>query len=399
MNIHLAQSVQTRNELKHIANVKLQIIGAKDSSPIIGCVQDALSGAYLLTQPEVKIKGSDVASFLCNTSSETKNEIDMNKIYTGHEIFSHIIPKGINIYKKDLEIIDGKLIKGVLNKSTLSKVKNSIIHFIWDKYGPEKTRRFIDDSQKLVLSFLSHRGFTFGFGDCMLNKDIRQQVKQMITNKLLEYKITLTQYENDTDQIGVKYVENILNSELVSFGINSSQILMKNLNTSNNLFVTVKSGSKGNETNLQQILGVRGQINVEGVRIKKKVENRSLPIYHKDDDTPEARGFVTKSYFEGLHDYEYFYDAMAGREGLIDTAIKSVTWETPIVIIENNEPKYTEIGKWIDNLLEINSSNNVRSPQVTYYSVPIIPKRFFIESSSCSPPYIRFMSRNIFCQL
>ena len=91
MNIHLAQSVQTRNELKHIANVKLQIIGSKDSSPIIGCVQDALSGAYLLTQPEVKIKGSDVASFLCNTSSETKNQIDMNKIYTDHEIFSHII--------------------------------------------------------------------------------------------------------------------------------------------------------------------------------------------------------------------------------------------------------------------------------------------------------------------
>jgi len=323
MNIHLAQSVQTRNELKHIANVKLQIIGAKDSSPIIGCVQDALSGAYLLTQPEVKIKGSDVANFLCNTSSETKHEIDINKIYTGHEIFSHIIPKGINIYKKDLEIIDGKLKTGVLNKSTLSKVKNSIIHFIWDKYGPEKTRRFIDDSQKLVLSFLSHRGFTFGFGDCMLNKDVRQQLKQMITNKLLEYKITLTQYENDTDQIGIKYVENILNSELVSFGINSSQILMNNLNTSNNLFVTVKSGSKGNETNLQQILGVRGQINVEGVRIKKKVENRSLPIYHRDDDTPEARGFVVKSYFEGLHDYEYFYDAMAGREGLIDTAIKT----------------------------------------------------------------------------
>jgi len=46
----MAQSIQTINELKRIANVKYQIIGAKDSNPIIGCVQDALSGCYLLTK-------------------------------------------------------------------------------------------------------------------------------------------------------------------------------------------------------------------------------------------------------------------------------------------------------------------------------------------------------------
>ena len=359
MNIHIAQSVQARNELKRIANVKYQIIGAKDSNPIIGCVQDALSGCYLMTKLDTKIKGSDVANFLCNTSSDTKNEIDPNKIYTGHEIFSHIIPKGINntVIKNDkkvLEIVDGELKIGVLDKATLSKVKNSIIHFIWDKYGPDKTRRFIDDSQRLALSYLNYHGFTFGIKDCMINIKTDDQIKQMINNKILEYNISLTQYENDTDQINTAIVESNLSSDLNAFSSEIGNILMKSLGPDNNLFVCVDSKSKGNLMNMQHLMGCVGQKSVEGSRIKKKVENRSLPIFHRDDDTPEARGFIKSSYVDGIRSYEFFYDAMAGREGLIDTAIKSVTWETPIVIIEKNEPKYIEIGKWIDNMLELN---------------------------------------------
>ena len=362
MNIHIAQSVQARNELKRIANVKYQIIGAKDSNPIIGCVQDALSGSYLLTKLDTKIKGSDVANFLCNTTSETKNEIDSNKIYTGHEIFSHIIPKGINntVYKNDkkvLEIVDGELKIGILNKATLSTVKNSIINFIWDKYGPDKTRRFIDDAQRLALAYLNYHGFTFGMKDCINNIKIDSQIKEMINNKILEYNISLTQYENDTDQINSTIIETNLSSELNAFSSEIGNILMKSLGPDNNLFVCVDAKSKGSLMNMQHLMGCVGQKSVEGSRIKKKVENRSLPIFHKDDDTPEARGFIKSSYVDGLNSYELFYDAMASREGLMDSAIKSVTWETIILIIEDNKPKYIEIGNWIDNLLELDKEN------------------------------------------
>jgi hypothetical protein len=43
---------------------------------------------------------------------------------------------------------------------------------------------------------------------------------------------------------------------------------------------------------------------------------------------------------------------MGGRVGLIDTAVKSVTWETPIVVLENGNAMYIEIGKWIDTQLD-----------------------------------------------
>ena len=362
MNVHIAQSIQARNELKRIANVKYQIIGAKNSNPIIGCVQDALSGCYLLTKLNTKIKGSDVINFLCNTSSESKNEIDKNKFYTGHEIFSHIIPDGINTTvmkdnKKVLEIINGKLNFGILDKNTLSMVKNSIIHFIWDKYGPNKTRKFIDDSQRLALAYLNYHGFTFGIKDSMIDIKVDTEIKQIINNKILEYNILLTQYENDTDQINTAIIEANLFSNLNAFSSEIGNILIKGLGPENNFFVCIDSKSKGNIMNMQHMMGCVGQKSTEGFRIKKKIENRSLPIFHKDDDTPEARGFIKSSFIDGVNSFEYFYDAMSSREGLIDTAIKSITWETPIIIIENNKPKYIEIGKWIDNLLEQNEES------------------------------------------
>jgi DNA-directed RNA polymerase beta' subunit len=362
MNVHLAQSVQARNELKRIANVKYQIIGAKDSNPIIGCVQDALSGCYLLTKLNTKIIGSEVANFLCCTTSDNKYEIEKDKYYTGHEIFSYIIPKGINNTvikngKKEIEIIDGQLITGVLNKKTLSKVKNSIIHFIWDKFGPDKTRRFIDDVQRLALAYLNYHGFTVGIKDCIIDKKLDDQIQLLIDQKFLEYEVTLTQYENDIEQFDPDMIEYKLYQTLNSFGPDLGNIIHKTLTVDNDFFICIDSGSKGNIMNITGIMGCIGQKSVEGCRIKKKIEGRTLPVFHKDDDSPKALGFIRNSYTKGLTDYEYFWDAIAGREGLISTAIKSVTWETPIIIIENNEPKITEIGKWIDNLLDINKLN------------------------------------------
>ena len=78
--------------------------------------------------------------------------------------------------------------------------------------------------------------------------------------------------------------------------------------------------------------------------------------YHtikKNDIEQESRGFVENSYLKGLGPQEFFFHAMAGREGLIDTACKSITGDTPIIIMENGKTKYTEIGKWIDTQLKI----------------------------------------------
>ena len=328
MNIHLAQSIQARNELKRIANVQYQIVSVKNSSPIIGCQQDTLSGAYMMTQPTVKLMGWEVANLLCSTTSDTKMQIEMNRVYSGHEVFSHIIPVGINMLKKSgdkvmLEIVNGKLLQGFLDKSTLSFEKNSIIHFIWDKFGPSKTRRFIDDSQRLVLNYLLMRGQTVGYGDTLVDSKMESQIEQVITNKVLESKYNITQYENDNEQISPALIESELASQTNMVQPNVGQMLMSYLNINNFFWASAKSGAKGNTSNVAQVSGTVGQINTEGARLKKNVEGRSLIYFHRDDDTPEARGFVRNSFLTGLKGYEFFINAKAGREGLIDTAIRT----------------------------------------------------------------------------
>ena len=98
---------------------------------------------------------------------------------------------------------------------------------------------------------------------------------------------------------------------------------MNYLDINNFFWAAAKSGAKGKTSNVAQVLGVLGQNNAEGSRIKKKIERRTLIYWHKDDDTPEARGFIKNSFLQGVRGFEFFYNSIGSREGLIDTAIKT----------------------------------------------------------------------------
>lgn len=91
----------------------------------------------------------------------------------------------------------------------------------------------------------------------------------------------------------------------------------------NRLFNMVDSGSKGSHLNISQIMACCGQQNVEGKRIPFGFNRRSLPHYSKDDYGPESKGFVTSCFYGGLTPQEFYFHAMGGREGIIDTACKT----------------------------------------------------------------------------
>lgn len=360
MNLFLAQSIQARNELERIANVKYQIIGAKDSNPIIGCVQDALSGAYMMSLDE-NIPYSVAANLLCNTSSTTKEQLVKDKILSGKEIFSYIIPEGINSIKKkgsdiQFQIKNGKLLEGILDKSQLSTKKNSIIHYIWDKYGPTPTQKFIDDTQRIILNYILNKGLTAGFKDTIIPDSLTDQIREIIHTKIISVNHTLTQYENDNDKITPEIGEGLITTDLNSVSSNTGKLIMDVLEKNNAFNIMVTSGAKGSSLNVTQIAGCLGQITIENERIRKRVNGRTLSIFHQNDDTPQARGFVSSSYLDGLKGHEFFFHTMSGREGLIDTAVKSVTADTPIIIMENNNVKRINIGDWIDYNLDNNKS-------------------------------------------
>jgi DNA-directed RNA polymerase II subunit RPB1 len=327
MNIHLAQSIQARNELERLANVKYQIIGAKNSSPIIGCVQDSISGAFLLSQDN-DIDYDLASLLLCTTSSKTKMNLIKDKVITGNELFSHIIPNGINSIKKKgdntfFQIKNGNLLKGILDKSQLSTSKNSIIHYIWDKYGPQETQDFINDTQRIIINYLMERGLTIGFKDTIINDALNDKVNEYVRSKVLSIKYNITQYENNKEELDLDMIESSLQNELGPVNANLGKLLMDSVEHDNNFYTLIGSKAKGKPVNFAQIAGCMGQMTLEGKRMKKKINGRTLPIFYQNDDTASSRGFIPSNLVDGLKGHEFFFNATSGREGLIDTAIKT----------------------------------------------------------------------------
>jgi DNA-directed RNA polymerase II subunit RPB1 len=99
----------------------------------------------------------------------------------------------------------------------------------------------------------------------------------------------------------------------------------------NRIFAMTTAGSKGNAVNLSQIVACVGQQTVDGRRIHTKnsldymtqMETRTLSCYDATDEHPETHGFCPNSYAIGLEPEEFFMCAQGGREGLVDTAVKT----------------------------------------------------------------------------
>lgn len=327
MNIHLAQSVQARNELKRIANVRYNIIGVKHSAPIIACKHDDVIGSYLLSK-----YGNVNYNIACNMLSRlyTTKKYSIkktNKLINGNELFSYIIPDGINIVEKNdfgkFIVKDGIIKEGVLNKSFVSMTSQSIVNYIWDKLGGNKTNDFINDAHRLAIDFLNYFGSTIGFGDCYVEKEMEVKIDNFVQTKINEMNVYITEMENDTNDVSPETIENKIKGDLQIINSETEGILKKYLNDDNNLYKFMSSGSKGKISNLSQMMGSLGQIVLDGVRFKRSVNNRSLVCFHEYDDTPDARGFIRNNFFKGLNGIEFFYHSATAREGLINTALKT----------------------------------------------------------------------------
>ena len=113
------------------------------------------------------------------------------------------------------------------------------------------------------------------------------------------------------------------NEQLNKAGQKAGLLVQKALLPRNHLKNMVSAGSKGNPTNILQIIAFVGQQNVEGKRIPFNFQNRTLPHFLKDDYLSESKGFVENSFLKGLTPQEFYFHAMGGREGIIDTAVKT----------------------------------------------------------------------------
>ncbi len=322
MNMFVPQSIQTQLELANIADVKRQIITPRYSKPLIKFKQDTVLGTYKMTEKTKKIDYRDAMNLAmyCNAVdmfSIQKEESDTHKLY------SLIIPSMINFSDGKVNINNGKLLTGVMGDSILNQ---KIVYYSWDRHGPDTTKNFFDNAQRLVTNWLLMNGFSVGLGDATTNQAVIDDIKTFCEVKQMEVDKLITEMENNPDTLDPETFESNIQSTLkASDGEITKKVYdhLKKNQPDNNFFVMIESKAKGSQGNIGQIIGGLGQNVLEFKRIKKKVNNRTLPHFFQNDDRAFARGFIPNSYFHGLTPKEFFFHHMTAREGMIDTSLKT----------------------------------------------------------------------------
>jgi macrodomain Ter protein organizer (MatP/YcbG family) len=383
MNMHMPQDEEAEAELKNLAAVPYQIISPAKNQSIIGIFQDSLLGSYRFTRPGVSFTPRDAMNLLMAYNGVNEG------LFAGHaeritsfQILSQIMPAFTMKYKTKgfgenddfatspgvLEIVDGKYLRGQLDKDVLGGGSNGLITRTCNDFGNMAASDFIDNLQNIVTEYMKGSAYSVGISDLIANRSTNEQIAQSITSKKKEVKNLIDQtylgiFENATGNTNEDEFEFQVTNILNKATNDSGKIGLKSLDKDNRFVTMVKAGSKGSDLNISQMIACLGQQLIDGKRIPYGFENRTLPHFTKYDDSPGARGFVENSFISGLTPEELFFHAMGGRVGLIDTAVKSVTWETPVIVVENDEPKYVKIGEWIDS--HISSSHDGRVQRMT----------------------------------
>lgn len=348
MNAHFPQSYESMVELEEIAAVPHHIITPRHAKPMIGIYQDTLVGSYRLTQPGIKFTRREFMNLMMwnkrfdgNMPTPRAGEEGKER-WTGQQVLGALLPP-INIEmgnksfdsEKDskesinyLKIVQGDIEQGVVDGDMYMKPSKGIIHVTYNDCGPKETVALLDSLQNTVENFLVLNGFSVGISDLIADEETKkiidikiQERKKQIEQVILQVHLDL--FDNNTGKTNQQEFEDQVFGILNQATSDAGSIGQQSLSSENRLLAMVRSGSKGEPLNVAQMMACLGQTAIEGKRVPYGFTDRTLPHYKKYDDSAEARGFIESSFIRGLTPQEFFFHAMSGREGLIDTAVKT----------------------------------------------------------------------------
>jgi DNA-directed RNA polymerase II subunit RPB1 len=320
MNMHVPQSIASATELRYIASVLRNIISPRTNSPIIQLFQDTMTGAYRITQPGVRVPEPIAMNILARLRLPFTRK---DAPWTGSELISAAFP--MMNYKGKITLKNGQLAEGdVLQKGGVG----GLLHVVYADFGPERCGQLINDIQSIVTQYNLYTGFSVGTSDLIANRATRDFVgEQLKTGRDRVAEILAAvhsgQFVNTMGLSDGEQLEDDISSALKEVAASINTKVIGSLDKANRIVQMVDSGSKGGEQNITQMVALLGQQLIEGKRVQYTLQDRTLPHFARYDDGVESRGFVQHSFVDGLMPAEFFYHAQAGREGLIDTAVKT----------------------------------------------------------------------------
>ncbi|CAL1300337.1 unnamed protein product [Larinioides sclopetarius] len=256
---------------------------------------------------------------------------------------------GESMSESEVIIRHGELLCGVIDKAQVGPTPYSLIHMCFELYGGEVSNTILTALARLFTHYLQYySGFSLGIEDIYVNAKAnkkRRHILRTAKKKGLIATAKAIDVDNpedpDPEELLTKYKD--VHCCRDDFGLKMLDMEMKNVTGTlnneinevcipkglrkkfpyNNLQLMVESGAKGSTVNAMQISCLLGQIELEGRRMPLMLNGSTLPSFRSYDTSPQAGGFVGGRFLTGINPQEYFFHCMAGREGLIDTAVKT----------------------------------------------------------------------------
>ena len=351
MNLHIIQGEEAKAEAELLMKVQENILSPRFGGAIIGGIHDHISGCFLLTYKQRKIPVENalhILSAIGDNGKKPKIIEEKNFRYvTGKEIFSALLPDDLNLaYKAKtcfncescqapdcphnayVIIKNGKLIHGTIDENSIGAFKGRILDRIIRDHGMDAGREFIDNVTKLAISAITFFGFTTSIDDEDIPEEAKRQIAKGIEKAMEKIENLVKAYEDgQLESLPGRSLEETLEMEIMRVTGKTrdmaGEIAGRHLGLDNSAVIMAKSGARGSMLNLSQMSGCVGQQAVRGERIHRGYQYRTLPHFKQGDLGASAKGFVASSYKSGLSPTEYFFHSMGGREGLVDTAVRT----------------------------------------------------------------------------
>ena len=348
MNLHIPQTEEAQAEAAALMGVTKHIRSPRFSGPIIGALRDHLTGLFLLTYGNKKFSRREYTQLI--RAVDQTIELPDKEYLTGKEIFSLFLPKDLSmefktkfyspcekckkevckhILEKDMYVIikNGKLLHGAIDKAAVGAESGKLLDKLEKEYGGEFVKNFLFKITKLAIEYLTTYGFSISIADQDLPEEAVKEIHRVIekvkrdVNQLIEefragkLKLMVGRTMRETLETMIKKKLNMVFDEVES-------IIQKHIGLNPTLAMAY-SGARGDLLNFVQTSALVGQEVIMGERIERGYYERTFPHFKQGDISLEAKGFVPRGFKHGLTPFEFFFDAMNSREGLMDKSLKT----------------------------------------------------------------------------
>jgi len=375
MNLHVPQTEEARTEAIELMGVKYNLATPKNGTPLIAAIQDFITAAFQLSS---KNNFFDRQTFcqICNYMFKGEGAYDPatgryhpielppptvwkpQQLWTGKQVFNVLmrpfkdyggsnkvevnleaackqfkakegVPDDLNEDDGYLVIRNSEVMCGCMDKATVGDgKKDSVFYVIMRDFGPDYAVQAMNRLAKVSARWLTNNGFSIGISDVTPGEELNRKKDALIRKAYQQCDDLIKQYHNGTLQRDagcdeLMTMENKIGGILSSVRQAAGEVCFQELSRWNAPLLMAKCGSKGSNINVSQMVASVGQQMIGGARVADGFQHRTLPHFQKASREPVSKGFVSNSFFSGLTPPEFIFHAMSGREGLVDTAVKT----------------------------------------------------------------------------